>query len=255
MQVANTMAFNPQMFESVYGFSVLDEVHNFFPELLYDDAIFPSTIMQWMRHRVTTLFPAIYNRNRSLYSIYHANSRLRSYNQWRRESATPAPPLRRNYQTAQVPAATSVDISGAPVHGAGVAAPAAALPTQSVAAQRPARTPLTNLFTSVLWEPVYHEMPLENLLNLFNTAFTDVPVAPSQEIVERGSTIRPNNEIPADTTCSICQETAADDTMWRVLYCGHMYHKQCIDTWFTTHTLCPVCRADIRNYQSTVQQI
>lgn len=249
------MAYNPTSFESIYGFSLLDEIHNFFPELLYDDGIFPADSLRWMRHRVHHLFPQVYVRQQNMYNIYSAESRLRSYVSWYRENArmddmhnpevrtpilipslaTPPPPRQ----------GVRVDISGAepllpPTIRRTVRQQSAALPT---------------LFTSLLWdirEPAAADTMGDSLLNILNQAFLDVTVAPTAAQIDRASTLRAADEISAETTCSICQEHGTAG-VWRVLYCGHSYHQNCIDTWFTSHVQCPICRADVRTLRTPAQ--
>jgi len=74
------MAFNPAHYETIYGFDTLDTFHNFFPELVYDDAMFPTSPFAWMRHRMNTLFPSVYVRQQNLYRIYLSAERTRQYN-------------------------------------------------------------------------------------------------------------------------------------------------------------------------------
>jgi hypothetical protein len=45
--------------------------------------------------------------------------------------------------------------------------------------------------------------------------------------------------------CAICQESIAS-TGSRIRQCGHTYHGDCINNWFTMSVRCPVCRHDIR---------
>jgi len=90
------MQFNQNRYETIYGFSTLDELHNFMPEILYDDAIFPNETVSFMRHRIRTLFRDTYIRQQHLYMMYSAEQRRRSFVEWRRGSTAPlrdAPPL------------------------------------------------------------------------------------------------------------------------------------------------------------------
>ena len=49
-----------------------------------------------------------------------------------------------------------------------------------------------------------------------------------------------------DPKCSICQEEFSDgQRLRRIEECEHYFHKSCIDTWFTTHDTCPMCRASV----------
>jgi hypothetical protein len=81
-------------------------------------------------------------------------------------------------------------------------------------------------------------------------AWQDVLVIATNEIIEQGSRLLTNEEIHADEMCSVCQHHSEPDTeisTWRALYCGHSFHRDCIDQWFEQNVLCPVCRADIRD--------
>jgi hypothetical protein len=42
-------------------------------------------------------------------------------------------------------------------------------------------------------------------------------------------------------TCSICLETNNESVR---LPCGHFYHENCIKTWLTKKSLCPLCKYD-----------
>lgn len=45
--------------------------------------------------------------------------------------------------------------------------------------------------------------------------------------------------------CSICLEDIDDNKI--ELKCGHIYHKQCINSWLKVCYNCPYCRAIVRN--------
>ncbi len=78
-------------FEYPYGFTILDELHNFFPELLYDTAIFNNRMMAWARLRVQTLFGESYNRQQHMYRMYQQQARQAAYREW--ERTQPASPV------------------------------------------------------------------------------------------------------------------------------------------------------------------
>ena len=80
----STMAFNPRHYETVYGFEMLDNIHNFFPELIYDETMFNDDYHAWMRFRMQALFPIVYIRQHNMYDIYHSRDRRSQYEQWRR---------------------------------------------------------------------------------------------------------------------------------------------------------------------------
>ncbi|KAM7470611.1 hypothetical protein LguiA_008794 [Lonicera macranthoides] len=48
------------------------------------------------------------------------------------------------------------------------------------------------------------------------------------------------------TDCSVClSEFQEDETLRLLPKCNHAFHIPCIDTWLTSHTNCPLCRAGI----------
>ena len=56
-------------------------------------------------------------------------------------------------------------------------------------------------------------------------------------------------ENPSSERCSISlQEFNNDDQVRQILYCGHIFHENSLQEWFTRNTVCPLCRYDIRNY-------
>ncbi|TNV77905.1 hypothetical protein FGO68_gene1903 [Halteria grandinella] len=42
--------------------------------------------------------------------------------------------------------------------------------------------------------------------------------------------------------CPICLDSIALDSLIYKTPCTHIYHKDCLDTWLTAHTVCPYCR-------------
>ncbi|KAK6919151.1 Zinc finger, RING-type [Dillenia turbinata] len=45
--------------------------------------------------------------------------------------------------------------------------------------------------------------------------------------------------------CTVCLSMLEDDEMARTLpNCKHTFHKECIDTWLSTRSTCPICRAE-----------
>ncbi|KAL3538684.1 hypothetical protein ACH5RR_002050 [Cinchona calisaya] len=60
------------------------------------------------------------------------------------------------------------------------------------------------------------------------------------------------------TECSVCLNEFQEDEKLRLLpKCNHAFHIPCIDTWLSSHTNCPNCRAGIvvsgQNFQSVEQ--
>ncbi len=281
------MAFRTR-FERAYGFELLDDLHNFFPELMYDDEIMNNEMAAYMRHRVRTLFPSAYMRNENIYNIYERVNRRRAYAAWRQSFLPPSvPPVPPPPRDAEIPvvAPVAADISGAEVPVLGTPPPTRRLLGINTLGgyRRPERNQVSWFASSFpidlpqqqTMEPIPLLFPEDNtlttgLLNLLNIGLTgtgagagagagagfgalfqDVVVAPTNEQVEAGSEIRRADQVSADSVCAICMEHTSEspeNNDWRVLRCSHMYHTTCIGTWFQNHVACPVCRTDIRTY-------
>ncbi|TKY61767.1 RING-H2 finger protein ATL5 [Spatholobus suberectus] len=47
--------------------------------------------------------------------------------------------------------------------------------------------------------------------------------------------------------CAVCLSEFADGDEGRVLpNCNHAFHAHCIDTWFASHSTCPLCRTPVQ---------
>lgn len=46
--------------------------------------------------------------------------------------------------------------------------------------------------------------------------------------------------------CAVCLEKMEEDETLRLLpKCSHVFHSDCIDVWFHSHSTCPLCRASL----------
>ena len=84
---------------------------------------------------------------------------------------------------------------------------------------------------------------LDNLQAFLNDR---VHVFPSPEQIEAG-TILTTALQTQDDNCSVCQDPIEQDQPMRMIrHCAHRFHQECIDTWFQQNVSCPTCRHDIR---------
>ena len=83
------------------------------------------------------------------------------------------------------------------------------------------------------------------------------PQPQPQSHIENGTVILSNDsiqEIRNTGNCTICTEPLGDTIS--ATTCGHIYHPNCIETWFTqqqrdNHSLsCPVCRAPVQRNET-----
>lgn len=117
---------------------------------------------------------------------------------------------------------------------------------------------LTDLYRTMYQSPQFYvstrDIPLQGI-SLFEAMFgaidtslsqlRDVIVAPTAEQLAAGTT-QFKSDIKLDA-CAICQdEIDVDQDLTKLNKCNHTFHASCISPWFTEHTTCPTCRADIR---------
>jgi hypothetical protein len=76
----------------------------------------------------------------------------------------------------------------------------------------------------------------------------------SLRIEEGGLTERDIEELPfyfypekslGNRGCSICLEDFEADSCVRPLKCGHLFHRDCVDSWLFRSSMCPVCRSSV----------
>ena len=57
-------------------------------------------------------------------------------------------------------------------------------------------------------------------------------------------------KVEIETECCICYEGVIEGKM---LSCGHIYHKECIDEWFKEKRICPYCRTSYDDCRTEVR--
>jgi len=229
------MAFSQTSYQNIYGFHILDELHNFFPELLYDEQLFTHDMFAYMRFRCRSLFPE-YLRQQNIYHIYQQNVRRNEFQHWRNTNMPHIPSVVQSEPEPITPVRT----------------------IRQTTPQAPRRVVRQNQNPNQVRTTLF-QFPLEtgNLMDLLLTAAnqpgvlfpfeSDVPVIPTNAQIEAGSRAVASNDISANAICSICQEHGNETAAWRTLnVCSHQFHNLCIRRWFQERVTCPVCRADIR---------
>lgn len=218
-------------YTSIFRVGILDDLHNYFPDLLYNSDRFRSVqdVLRYIQRGARTQFNPF-------------EQGLREYN-------------RSNHvvQPTQIPIVDSRathDISGVPVTPQRVPLTTSNIPEPQPPVARRSR-PTTYYWANSLIPNHYNNNLLDTsmLTNLFTMAlnqnFTDVPVVPTNDQVDAATTL---GRSQVAEPCAICQDAMENSqSIRRINRCQHAFHRSCIDTWFESGVTCPICRIDIRD--------
>jgi len=195
--------------QPIYGSVLVDELHNYFPEILYNRTRFTNVqdLLNYMNYEINARFNP-YQRG----LMQYRNNNPRPDNQTQSQSiptipasTTPANPVRRRADDLiyyyQVPSRAAGQVT------------------------------VNSIFRELLQE---FDQP--------------VPVVPSPEVINRATSIIAfNDTMDSVESCAICQENYEEgEEVRKINHCTHYFHKTCIDSWFLTSVRCPVCRHDVR---------
>jgi hypothetical protein len=251
---------------NIYGYAILDEIHELFPEILYDNVIFPhdgnsgtERILGWLRFRIAQLFPQIFNYAREQYVQSIASQRRNNYNVW----SWLVNPLPRTPQIIMSPLQTPLNNNlwgdRNPIYNN----------TMDEGESRDNTNRLPPIFGQILQNTAFDEiLGLTSLLianpqNRLRGFFEPVIIRPTPEQINNGSQYIESSAVAADTLCAICQDhdsprdisgSANHIVGWRRLVnCQHIFHTKCINEWLVnnlTSVKCPLCRGDLEyNYK------
>ena len=108
------------------------------------------------------------------------------------------------------------------------------------------------------WTQLNNQPNKSVAFNLDFNNFQDVVVSPPTEEINNATHIIRYGNItqPQNQTCPISLSSFQDDTeVMRIRYCGHLFNPEDLQTWFEQNVRCPLCRYDIRNYNSNLQRL
>jgi hypothetical protein len=92
-----------------------------------------------------------------------------------------------------------------------------------------------------------------NFSRLLQSFFQPVEVYPTQSQIESATRRAIYCDIvsPKNRSCPISLDNFEDnETVTVIRQCGHIFRTEELNTWFLSHCNCPVCRYDIRDYNS-----
>jgi hypothetical protein len=94
------------------------------------------------------------------------------------------------------------------------------------------------------------------LFSFFQNFFDPIEIYPTQTQIETATRRVRYCDIvtPVNTSCPISLESFNDNDMVTVIrQCGHIFKSEQLNVWFRSNCKCPVCRYDIRSYNTTAQ--
>ena len=266
-----------------YGVGLLDDLHQLFPELLYDNVLFPhddnsafGRVLNWMRFRLTHLYPQTFTRARQAYTTNTAAERRDEYDEWqwlrnvRNANIVRTPPsinrismspLQASLNNWTTTAATTAFGQQQQQQGNHIMFTPPTATAVDGGNRILSAVNLSNIIRNTMIDDIVGTLLIQPQ-GVSNAAFwanfyDRIPVNPSAAEINAGSRLVESSVVAADAICTICQERESPQNSpytrdisgasWRQLVnCQHMFHKSCIDRWFREHVVCPVCRADVR---------
>jgi len=218
-------------YQRVYEVGLLDDIHNYFPALLYSPQSFNTVpdVLQYVQQRVQQRFNLFdYGRRQYMHRTGHPVTPTRMPN----VNRTYMNPTQNTYETtintmrAEMP---QVPIVTSPILNTSVRNTGTLLPLLQSLSPRIIRTNRNSPWTNI------------------SALYEDVIIHATQEMINEASQEQ-TLEVDLDDSCAICQDRMRQGELVRRLTgCQHEFHRSCIDNWLLNESvICPTCRHDIR---------
>ena len=223
--------------EELYGYPLLDNLHHLFPEILYDNTVFPhdgndsfGRTLSWIRFRLANMYPQTFNRARQAYAQNMARDRRDDYEEWMwlRQRPPPSlhlPPLQRTVRqyATMSPLQASLNTN----YWGGEAQPLNTIyhhnhgADQNMQEDVPPPVPATNRILAagavnqILQNALIDEIFGSLLIPRTTTRTTGgtlwrfydpVPIIPTAAEIAAGSRLLESSAVSADTICAVCQD-------------------------------------------------
>lgn len=221
---------NPN-YRVVYNVVLLDDLHNYFPSLLYQPHQFTTvaSVLNYVRVRTMERFN-LFNVGEGLF----LNSLGAIPTNTVHQARAPEAPLDINIEIEEMGPGTGLGSIG----GLGGLGGMSAMESALLPLLRTLYQPTTGLGN----QTTFFRQPF----GVNGQRFQDVVVRPTQAQIDAGSTLRTLEADSADN-CAICQDRMrAEEEIRHLTGCNHDFHRACIDNWYERSVLCPTCRHDIR---------
>jgi hypothetical protein len=236
--------------QNIYPIQLLNDLHNHFPDILYNPGRFNSVqdLLDYVR-RVADVNPFTRGMN-----YYNTRQTIRQNNSVNNTNTTPSafntPTHRIRHQSAipVQPFSTSMPIYDPPLMSVTYREVPQVQPVQPAPHTRVLPNSSANiintLFSSILGRDILNIPITTDEYNMFLNE--TVPVYPTNEQITNASRVY-SVTTRMENICTICQDGIESEQQVRHLtQCDHYFHKSCIDTWFRQNVHCPTCRQDIR---------
>jgi hypothetical protein len=240
-----------------YGIPLLDDLHTYFPDLLYNTGRFRSIQDVLLYIREVAI-------NQSPFHIGHNDYIRRNPDSSLAQSNTPPSTPPSMQPIPPIPSIPS-NIGYIPVNQSQMQQPPPPPPLNPSATPVNTNTLRMGLSDYLRYFPLLSALssaptitiPEDLSINLLNPDFDLSQYL--QQPVEHNAITRPTRRqinaattvsasIAIDDICAICQEDIESGAQIRKINsCRHTFHKSCIDVWFDRSVCCPVCRIDIRD--------
>ena len=221
-------------YRRIYNVGLLDDLHNYFPSLLYRPQLFNNVqdVLMYIQQRTAARFN-LFNHGHATFLETEGRSnpyaRTTSHN---RNTVHRAPVVVPQEQEIE----TNIRVELEPTGPLTSALDAAILPL------------LRSLYIP---EAQQHQRIFRGTGARVPTQFQDVVVHATQAQIDAGSSIQTadGSYASAENSCAICQDRIVEGDIVRHLnVCRHDFHRACIDNWFLNSSVrCPTCRHDIRD--------
>lgn len=210
-------------YEVIYNVGLLDDLHNYFPALLYEHSRFQTVphVFHYIRQQMNTRF-----------NLYSYGAGLAHDTHQRPETDIPTvilTPQMAPQAPPAIPRAHHADDMFTNINAASL-----------LLGLLGAGADLTPPARGGIIRP-------QGGADIWAQFRQPVVVRPSATVIASATERLSGSDLVAGTVCAICQDTiSANANVRRLRACQHPYHTGCIDQWFERSVFCPTCRHDIR---------
>ena len=226
---------NDPAYQVVYGVGLLDDVHNYFPALLYDQGRFQT---------LTNVFSYVRSQLNNRFNLYAYGARLsqaQAQAQGQAQATTTAPP-------PMPPVVRTFRGGGGASDNEVMASASFLLNMLNLGLEGEAG--FTPLRAGTFGGGGGGTGGTGGAGGIWAAFRAPVIVAPSTAVLASNTSLLNASDVSNNlvgVVCTICQDTVVPTDLCRRLNaCQHVYHKACIDEWFTRSVFCPSCRHDVR---------